>query len=96
MTGSCHDENAYEQSAVLHTMWQIRSGLKMLASAQDKNEQCQERGLNTRPPELQSVALPAELSRLVTSDQHALVALNTHVSRIQEGKMRSAPVLFKP
>ena len=24
---------------------------------------CQERGLNTRPPELQSVALPAELSR---------------------------------
>ncbi|TBU21610.1 hypothetical protein BD311DRAFT_743506 [Dichomitus squalens] len=26
-------------------------------------KQCQERGLNTRPPELQSVALPAELSR---------------------------------
>ena len=42
---------------------------------------------------LQSVALPAELSRLVATDQHALVAVNTYLSRIQEDKMRSTPIL---
>ena len=48
------------------------SGFISIPSTQDlsqgwvvpkRNRTCQERGLNTRPPELQSVALPAELSR---------------------------------
>ncbi len=38
-----------------------------------KQNKCQERGLNTRPPELQSVALPAELSRLA---QHVTTCIS--------------------
>ena len=72
----------------------IRVAMQMKEKVDKKK--WQHRGLNTGPPELQSVALPAELSRLVTTDQHALVAVNTYLSRIQEGKMRSTPILFKP
>ena len=48
--------------------WQrLRSRIRTNTKTKSRHPiTCQERGLNTRPPELQSVALPAELSRLVT------------------------------
>ena len=42
-------------------------------TGQKKAKECQDRGLNTGPPELQSVALPAELSRQVDKGEQRAI-----------------------
>ena len=57
------------------------SGLFVLVQGR-KEQKCQNRGLNTGPPEhysLQSVALPAELFRLIATVAHKLPELQRDI-----------------
>ena len=53
---------------------------------------CQERGLNTRPPELQSVALPAELSRRY--EVRAQITLDIQHRRLRSKSLDTVPQIL--